>query len=875
MDAVSLNRFRLSGLMVVLIGFTLARQAWTFYTQSGGRNDAGEVVFRVLPMLLATLLVGLVAQVQVGRLRTAFTWITASLACFTLGMIINSVLQFLLKISAFPSPADFFSTLSMPLLVLGFVKLPHARFRLHERIRLGLDVGIIVSVIVGYGWFFVLAPAIQGHLARDTLGAPLILAMTYPLYDLAVLAGMLIVSVQWTRGNAGIEIGLMMLAVTCWLLADGYFLARCFIDGLPVTHPLEAGWAWGTTLIAVVAFRSLRWLNPQLAAADLARSEEPPNFTAASWAAPDLPTRYGAYLALPAALLLIWFGRSAAPLQSLGVQIVAALVVALVIARQMVQALDLQRVNGQLQQLSAALESRVGERTRELEQSRTREQDRTRVLEMIVRDEPLSLIRAEAGQLDTAAAQGLERLASERRALLDRLEFQATCDALTGLPNRTQCLEVLSTALEHAKHSGRAVAALFIDLDRFKDINDTLGHPVGDQVLCEVVRLFQLCLPVGALMARLGGDEFLVVLPDLDPASASARAESVGRAFLNTLGPAIRVGETEVFVGASIGASLAPQDASDAVSLQQYADAAMYRAKRGGLGYGVFTPDLNISATERLTRERLLRRALEERPEQSFHLVYQPIVELAADQGQGGRNKVVGLEALLRWSDTHTPMTPAEFIPVAEHSGLIVPLGTWVLNTVCAQSAEWQRAGLEIRVNVNVSTMQFERPDFVEVVQRALDTTGLHPTSLCLELLESVLVSRFDEIAVRIAQLRSIGVQLALDDFGSGYSSLSYLNRLSFDTLKIDRSFTAALGSELGNELDAELGTRPLIASVLSIAQAFGMDAVVEGVETQAQLGTLRALGCTRIQGYLFSRPLPAQDIGPLLRRGMVEPESV
>ncbi|WP_293912108.1 EAL domain-containing protein [Deinococcus sp.] len=904
MDAAQLNRSRLVGLMMVVIGFSLARQVWTVYTLGGARNEVGEVVFRVVPLLLAVLLVGLVTRQHSGRLRKAMAWITASLVCFTLAMVMVSLFQFVLNISPFPSPADFFSTLSMPLLVIGFARLPHARYRLHERLRLGLDASIIVSVIAGYGWFFVLAPAILGHLSRGSIGLPLILAMTYPIYDLAVLSGMLIVAVQWRRSKAGADIALLLAAVCCWLLADGYFLARCFIDGLPVTHPLEAGWVWGATLIALVALRSLSWpgvgLNvagldspgldsPGLDApglnssrldvtgldvtdpdsSDPAQPERSLSATATSWGAADLPTRYGAYLALPAVLLLVWFGRSAAPLQSVGTQVVSALVVALVIARQIVLSLDLQRLNRELQGLSAALEFRVGERTQELQLSRDREHQRTRVLEMIVRDEALSLIRREAAQLGSEAARSLEQLAAERRELLDRLEVQATCDALTGLPNRTQCLQTLRAALSTALGaSGRpplAVAVLFVDLNRFKDINDTLGHPVGDQVLCEVVGRFQSSIPQGALLARLGGDEFMVVLGDLDPGRAFATTERIGRELLSTLGPAIRVGEAEVFVGASIGVSFAPQDAQDAVTLQRYADAAMYRAKQGGLGYCAFTPDLNASAAKRLETERLLRRALEGDPARSFHLVYQPIIELGADPLGAGR--IVAVEALLRWSDPERPLSPAEFIPVAENSGLIVALGRWVLGAACAQNAEWQRAGLLVRVNVNVSTIQFKCPDFVEVVQAALAGSGLDPRSLSLELLENVLVSRFDEIDSRITQLRATGVQLALDDFGSGYSSLSYLGRLTFDTLKIDRSFTAAL--------DTQRGSRPLIASVLSIAQAFGMDAVAEGVETPAQLAALRALGCRRIQGYLFARPLPAHEIEPLLRRGLVGPESV
>jgi diguanylate cyclase len=830
-------------LWLALLAFTLGRQIWAFLTLYGARNELLEAVFRSGPFVLGGLICLLVARKFSGRLRFAWILMTASVWSFGLGAITSSSLQFMAGEVVFPSIADVPFTLSMPLLVVGLFYLPYTPYRRLQAWRLSLDASIIVAVVAGYGWYFVLAPALLRHASRGGIGLPVIVATSYPMYDLLVMAGLLIASAQWQRTSVGPEVRWIALGIGFWFLADAYFLARCFINGLPVSHPLEAGWTWGVLIFAFAALRSLRLLEvvPET-------PTELGDFRVSLLPA-DWITRFGAYLALPVGFALVFFGQRGLPLQWAGVQIGIALMMLLVISRQVVQALDLEQLNSRLRQFSHGLERRVAERTTELQQAQNRERERNQVLEMIVRDEPLEAIHRVSEHLEPDVAVQLEQIATAHHALIERLEFQANHDLLTGLPNRSHCVRTLNVALERAALE-QAVAVLFVDLDRFKDINDTLGHPVGDVVLREVAIRFQACIPDGALLARLGGDEFMVVIPDLEPSTAAASTERVGRALLGAIMPAIRVGEAEFFIDASVGVSLAPQDGTDATSLQKFADAAMYRAKREGLGYRVYTPDLNASAVERLEIERLLRHALETTPNEAFHLVYQPIVETAS-------GRVVALEALVRWSDTVRRLTPADFIPVAEDSGLVVALGSWVLTTACTQAAIWQRSGFQVRMNVNVSTMQFERPDFVDTVRRTLDVSGLKPENLGLELLESVLVQRFDETASRIAQLRALGVRLALDDFGAGYSSLSYLHRLTFDTLKIDRSFISALG-------DAR-DTRPLVESILSIAQSFGLDAVAEGVETRAQLETLQALGCEKVQGYLYSRPLPVAEVDAVL----------
>ncbi len=484
------------------------------------------------------------------------------------------------------------------------------------------------------------------------------------------------------------------------------------------------------------------------------------------------------------------------------------------------------------------------------------------------------LIHAQQGRMVLAlgrANEDLTRLSADLEVRVEartlELHRLAMFDPLTGLPNRSHGEQFLASALQEAARTNHAVAVLMVDLNRFKNINDTAGHPVGDAALREVAARFQARIPDESLLARLGGDEFLVVMPDLippferasvQPSSNANRmiqnAERLSRELVESLSGPVNINGTDFFLGASIGISLYPHDGADAATLQRLADIAMYRAKNEGLGHRAFDALLDADITERIEIESALRRALETNPDTAFHLEYQPIIEIRT-------GRVVSVEALLRWDDPVLQLGPAHFIPVAEESGLIVPLGNWVLLEACRQAALWQREDLVgAHVSVNVSTRQFERPDFVEIVKRTLDQTGLQPERLVLELLESVLVERFEETAAKIAQLRTLGVRLALDDFGTGYSSLAYLHRLTFDSLKLDRSFTQTLGHVSR--------PRALVAASLSIAQEFGMFAVAEGVETREQAAELEILGCVFAQGFLYSKPLSAAQIAPLLRRG-------
>lgn len=444
-------------------------------------------------------------------------------------------------------------------------------------------------------------------------------------------------------------------------------------------------------------------------------------------------------------------------------------------------------------------------------------------------------------------ASRLAAIAIEQRQLTDKLAYQAHHDALTGLPNRTLFDERLNRAIAQARRQGWMLAVMFIDLDRFKQINDTLGHTVGDALLQQVARRLEGCIRKTDTLARMGGDEFTLLLTEIrDPQYVNVIAQKL----LDALQAPFHLDNHELFVTASIGISLYPKDGLDAATLERNADSAMYKAKSlGKNNFQIFVPEINASVMEAMEIENALRRALEN---QEFQLRYQPQVNL--DDGS-----LAGLEALLVWNHPRLGVIPpSQFIPVAEESGLINPIGTWVLNYACQQNAAWQRQGLAVvQVAVNVSIMQFTRPGFVDVVSSALANSGLKPSLLELELTESVVMGNVNESRRQLERLRRLGVGISIDDFGTGYSSLSYLGSLPIDTLKIDQSFL--------EKVDSEPKKQQLVKAIVELAHGLKLKVVAEGVETEAQLEALRQVGCDRVQGYLTGEPIPPNEVARLL----------
>lgn len=460
----------------------------------------------------------------------------------------------------------------------------------------------------------------------------------------------------------------------------------------------------------------------------------------------------------------------------------------------------------------------------------------------------ISAIRNDAGEITNYVS--IFHDITELKRQQDALEYQAQHDALTGLPNRILLGDRLRMALAQLERSDGKLALLFFDLDNFKTINDGLGHGVGDALLVELSRRMEKLLRSGDTLARLGGDEFLVLLPEIESVDA---ASHIANRMLEALKTPFRHGDVEYFVTASIGVTIAPDDGSEGSKLIKNADMAMYRAKSMGRNnYQYFTPEMDVAAHRRISMEYKLRKAIEA---QEFELFYQPLVHIQSGE-------ILGAEALIRWRSDGNLISPAEFIPLAEDSGLILPLGDWVLRTAAHQAKLWQDAGHDLTMSVNISSRQFSGTDLAQTLREVLLHTELRPGKLYFEITESMLMGDVGKAETTLLNLREAGGTFFLDDFGTGYSSLSYLKRLPIDGLKIDRSFV--------KDITDDSDSRAIVAAIVSMARTLNLRLVAEGVETQAQRSLLASMGPIVLQGYLASRPVPAQEFEELLAKGVL-----
>ena len=443
----------------------------------------------------------------------------------------------------------------------------------------------------------------------------------------------------------------------------------------------------------------------------------------------------------------------------------------------------------------------------------------------------------------TVNAQAMMEVAQQATA---QMSFMAEHDFLTGLPNRALLTDRLTQALALARRHGGKVAMLYVDLDHFKHINDSLGHGVGDRLLQSVASRLQACVRLSDTVSRQGGDEFVVLLSEIGSVEDAALA---AEKLLASMTEPHLIGSHRFHVTLSIGVSLYPDHGADMASLVMSADTAMYIAKRQGRnGYRIFTPDMNVRAVARRTVEQTLHHALEHH---EFVLHYQPKVDLET-------GAITGAEALVRIAHPDGLMPPMDFVRVAEDCGLILPIGRWVMKEACRQAVEWLGAGLRLpQISVNVSAVEFHGKEFLSGVTTTLRETGLLPSLLELELTESGLVHDTETTVTNLAALKALGVQIAIDDFGTGYSSLSYLRRFAVDTLKIDQSFVQEIDGTQENAI---------VSAVIAMGLSLHHKVVAEGVETQEQLTFLKGQRCAEGQGYLFSRPLSADAFGAMLR---------
>ena len=427
---------------------------------------------------------------------------------------------------------------------------------------------------------------------------------------------------------------------------------------------------------------------------------------------------------------------------------------------------------------------------------------------------------------------------TEQRQSVVKIEYMAHHDALTDLANRVLLNDRLEYALGRVQH-GEMVAVHHLDLDQFKAVNDTFGHPCGDKLLRIVAERLRGLVGEADTIARMGGDEFVIVQATIaDPADATSLAQGV----IDALSEPYDIDGQQAVIGVSIGISVGPGDGSNPDKLLRNADLALYRAKSDGRGtFRFFEPVMDLQMQTRRIMEQDLRKAL---PSGEFELHYQPVVNLASKE-------ISGFEALIRWNHPSKGMiSPADFIPLAEEIGFIVPMGEWVIRQACATAAQWPD---KLHVAVNISAIQFRSPGLMQVIVSALAASGLAPTRLEIEITESVLLHNKEATLAVLHQLRALGIRIAMDDFGTGYSSLTYLQSFPFDKIKIDRSFVKNI-TENSSSLN-------IVRAVAALANGMGMTATAEGVETAEQLHSIASEGCTEMQGFLFSRPLPAAEI--------------
>lgn len=465
-------------------------------------------------------------------------------------------------------------------------------------------------------------------------------------------------------------------------------------------------------------------------------------------------------------------------------------------------------------------------------------------------DDQMLMLR-EANSNLVIATMEAHRLNEQVESTKVELDHLAHHDALTNLPNRMLMQDRLGQAIEVARRQRRQLAVMFMDLDGFKHINDSLGHVVGDQLLQSVAKRLVACGRQSDTVSRQGGDEFLLLLPYIEHADDAALS---AKKMLTALAAPHHIDGSDIHISVSIGISIYPDDGQDAQTLIKCADTAMYYAKENGRNiFKFFEQDMNTRAVQRQSIESSLRQALDR---QEFVLHYQPKMDL-----QSGA--IVGVEALIRWQHPQRGLlSPVEFVPIAEDSGLIRPIGRWVLREACRQARAWLQAGLPpITVAVNTSTLELRAEDFLENLRAILEETQIEPRYLELELTESVLMRDAESTGSLLQAIADLGVKLAIDDFGTGYSSLSYLSRFPIDTLKIDQSFV--------NRMNGNLDDANIVSAVISMGKSLRQRVIAEGVETPEQHASLLALHCDEGQGYYFGRPVPAQALATLLQTGL------
>lgn len=773
--------------MLLLFGFAALHLSWLGlrWGVEAQQLFLGNVLY-ILPTLIAALVTLATALKHQGKARRGWLLISLSLLAQSVGNSIWGYLELVAKAEPFPSPGDFFYLMFGPLLAAGLFQLmPPARDRL-EGSRLVLDLAITVGAVGLYFWRFLLAPPLAWSMDLWVTSV----SLAYPLLDLLLLSLLLLIVMRKPRDEPPrLELILMGLGIAAQVGADLFFNAAITADTYYSGHPLDGLWTVSTALIAFAAYTSISQRHTPKGVVVLN-----------GYLAVTLP-----YLAVASGLGLLLITQMNQAVRDTmggkGVLYGAIVVTLLVIVRQLLAFSENWRLAQHL--------ARQGET-------------------LVRQSETL------AQQSETLEVKVQERTA-ELEALSNRYRHDALHDTLTGLPNRAH----FQKQLKQIVTQDRPFAALYLDFDRFKTVNDSYGHAVGDALLVAIGARLEACMRPGDLVARLGGDEFAVLLEDPNNITDAVQ---VAERLIQVFQTPIQIDNHTLYCTTSIGIVSGDGDRTSAENVLRDADIAMYRAKASGRSqYVVFEPSMRENIQARLALETDLRGAVER---EELVVYYQPVLH-------GASGKLAGFEALVRWQHPeHGLVSPGEFVPLAEESGLIIGIDRWVLKTACAQLKTWLPYSPELTLSVNLSSRQFTRPDLAPFVAGVLAEFHLKPHHLKLELTEGLLMNHSLRVRETLTALRQLGIKLHIDDFGTGYSSLAYLQRFDADTLKVDRSFVMRM---LENSDSAEL-----VRTIINMAHNLKMKVVAEGVETNEQYTQLRDLGCEYVQGYLFSKPVPA-----------------
>jgi diguanylate cyclase (GGDEF)-like protein/PAS domain S-box-containing protein len=842
-----------------------------------------------------------------GRLRLAWALLGAGVLSWGAGRAGAAWLETITGSVPLPSQADLGYQGMILLTSAGLLVLPVATQTLANRVRSVLDGLLVAASLVLMAWFLIIDPLIE---AGSTSALALYVSLGYPLGDIVLVTIVVyMLALQRRRGDTFARLALVGAGIVAFAVSDIGYAYLNLTGAYAAGSGTDIGWFAGFALILLAATKPVAAHAGQATPVD-GESGRPFGML--------LP-----YVAVLASLgtSMVWFARTGQ--SDAFVAYTRSALILLIVGRQLLTLLEnrnltrdletrvadrtaelyaseqrfhslvqhstdvvtvvgtdavvlyqsesVQRIFGWRPRtltgraLTGILDPESGTRLADALRSVSGRPYATTVLELSVPHRDRGLRQAEitiTNLLGDPNVGGLvlnTRDISERKELQEQLVHEAYHDALTQLANRALFRERVAEALAQ-RGEGDDVTVLFLDLDGFKEVNDSLGHLAGDQLLVRVAGRLTASVRAGDVVARFGGDEFAVLIRS---ALGSGEAERVAQRIVDELHEPFPIEARDLHVRGSIGlagyAALAGGAAGDthagaAEQLMRNADLAMYRAKgAGGSGFASYDPRMLAGLVERLQLEADLRLALD-RGELRVH--YQPTINLAD-------SRVVGFEALVRWQHpVRGLINPLDFIPIAEATGLIVPLGRWVLHEACRQAMEWSaRDGRRpVKMAVNVSVRQFDRSDLPAVVREVLTETGMPADQLCLEMTESVLMTDTEENLAQLVRLKALGVTLAIDDFGTGYSSLAYLRRFPVDTLKIDRSFVERLGEQADDTA--------LASTIVELGQSLGMSTVAEGIEEYGQLAALREMGCTFAQGFYFSRPVPASEAGRLLFDG-------